>query len=451
MKAGTLILKFWPAVVITLVMLPPSALGAETHEEQPHGRQIERARELLQMLCDGEFESFEAAQNAVMRKQMGADVLEQIWTAVESNAGSYEKEVNVTTSTVKDMVVVDLISQFSSAVLNVRITLDKEGRVAGLYFLPGAADEDYLVPSYVNTAGFVEEEFVVSSGEYKLPGTLTIPKGEGPFPAVVLVHGSGPHDQDESIHGNKPFKDLAWGLATHGIAVARYEKRTKKYSQSLNAREITIEEETVEDAVSAARQLMKHRDIDSKRVYVAGHSLGASAAPYIGKREPRLAGLILLAAAARPIYELVEDQVAYIAESDGELTADERRRIEETRRVVRDLREGEAQAGDTLLGAPVEYWQSLARMKPLAYARDWKKPMLILQGGRDYQVDPKKDFALWKSRFAGRGNVTLRQFDNLNHLFHAGNGPSTPEEYKIRRSVDARVVTLISDWIKRQS
>lgn len=451
MKSGRLLLTCWLVAMIAPITPFSLVQAGEPPEDRTHAEQIDRARELLAMLRDGQYLEFEAAQNDIMRQKMNADVLRQIWAAVESNAGVYEKEINVTTATMKDMVVVDLVSQFASAVLNIRITLDAKGQVAGLYFLPGAADKDYLVPSYVNTAGFVEEEFVVSSGEYKLPGTLTIPKGDGPFPAVVLVHGSGPHDQDETIHGNKPFKDLAWGLATRGIVVARYEKRTHKYGQSMDPKKITIEEETVEDAVSAARQVMKHRAVDGQRVYIAGHSLGATAAPYIGHRESRLAGLILLAAAARPIYELVDDQVTYIAESDGRVSSEERQQIEEVRRMVQALRRNEAKPGDTLLGAPIEYWRTLERMKPLRFAREWDKPMLILQGGRDYQVDVKKDFGVWKSTLAGRTKVNLRVFDNLNHLFHAGSGPSKPEEYKQPGSVDARVIAYIADWIKQQS
>src|SRR5205085_1721112 len=146
--------------------------------------------------------------------------------------------------------------------------------------------------------------------DWKLGGTLTMPNGSGPFPGVVLVHGSGPNDRDETVGGTKMFKDVAEGLASRGIAVVRYDKRTKVYGPRVAAlKTFTLHDEAVEDALKAAALLRTQSGIDAKRVFILGHSLGAYAAPRIGAEDPQIAGLILMAGNARHIEDLVVEQV----------------------------------------------------------------------------------------------------------------------------------------------
>src|SRR5262249_23144105 len=140
----------------------------------------------------------------------------------------------------------------------------------------------------------------------------------GPFPAVVLVHGSGPNDRDETILGNKPFRDLAGGLASQGIAVLRYEKRTRAHAAKLAVKTPTLDEEVTDDAVAAGKLLRRTKDVDPKRVFVLGHSLGATMAPRIGERDPDIAGLIVLAGATRPLEDLILEQVSYAFSLRGE-------------------------------------------------------------------------------------------------------------------------------------
>lgn len=154
---------------------------------------------------------------------------------------------------------------------------------------------------------------------------------------MVLVHGSGPNDRDETVGPNKPFKDLAWGLASQGIAVLRYDKRTLVHSQSIDAQTLTVQEETVHDALAAVEVLRNHPDVDSASVYVLGHSLGATLAPKIGAAAPELAGLILLAGATRPLEDLILEQVTYLVSLDPSEEAEaELAKIEEQVARVKD-------------------------------------------------------------------------------------------------------------------
>src|SRR5262249_8686695 len=156
-------------------------------------------------------------------------------------------------------------------------------------------------------------EVRVGEGEWALPGTLAVPTGSGPFPAAVLVHGSGPHDRDETVGPSKPFRDLAWGLASQGVAVLRYEKRTREHGAKLaGAKDLTVKEEVLDDALAAVALLRKAKGIDGQRVFVLGHSLGAMAAPKLGERDPAIAGLILLACPSRPMADVLIEQLDYV-------------------------------------------------------------------------------------------------------------------------------------------
>jgi hypothetical protein len=244
-----------------------------------------------------------------------------------------------------------------------------------------------------------------------------VPAGAGPFPAVVLVHGSGPNDRDESVGGAKVFRDLAEGLSSRGIAVLRYEKRTRAYPAKCAADpDFTMTRETVDDAVRAAEFLRSTDHVDARRIFVLGHSQGGYMMPRIMRRAPWLAGVIVMAGNVRPLEELIKEQSAYLGISPPALSL------------------------------PPKYLQDLAGYDPASEAKKLDMPMLILRGERDYQVT-MKDFALWKAAVGRRSNVTMRSYADLNHLFEAGKGKSTPAEYAQPAHVDARVLDDMAAWI----
>jgi hypothetical protein len=305
---------------------------------------------------------------------------------------------------------------------------NSKGRVSGLSIIP--SQTEYHPPEYVDDSTFREVEVTVGRGKWSLPGTITIPTGSGPFPGVVLVHGSGPNDRDETLGPNKIFRDIAWGLASKGIATLRYDKRTLQHASEFTPEQLaqlTVQEEVIDDALLAAELLRQTPEIDPKRVYLLGHSLGASVAPRIGQEDPNLAGLIIMAGSIRPLEDTILEQFTYLYSLSGKMTREQKDTLESLKVKV-------ARAKDPELSTDVP-------------SKNLEMPLLILQGGRDYQVSPTKDFKVWKKELKSREDVTCQLFPSLNHLFIAGEGKSTPTEYGVEGHVSAEVIQTISDWL----
>lgn len=435
-------------IYVLLFALVLSAFSYTAALAEDDAKAIERARALFEMIRQQKFDDFVANSDATMQKVLPADQVKQAWDGMTGTFGGYQREIRASSKKQGVLTVVDLISKFEHGAINVQLTLDQQSKAAGLYFIPTSEGIDYEPPSYVDSARFVETKTKIDAGGFPLDAFVTMPKADGLVPVVVFVHGSGAHDEDETIFSTKPFRDLAWGLASRGVGSIRYVKRTKAYPMAVTPDKITIEHEISDDAIAAAKLMMNRKDVS--RVFLLGHSLGATAAPYIAERESRLAGLILLAGAARPIEDLVLDQVTYIANSDGEVSDEEKTQIKQTREAVEKLRSGKVEPSDTLLGVPAVYWQTLHKLRPTEIASSLTLPMLIMQGGRDYQVT-EADLNLWKKALDGRKNVTFKKFAKMDHLFHKGSGPSTPSDYQEKGYVDESVIKYIARWIEKNS
>lgn len=301
-------------------------------------------------------------------------------------------------------------------------------------------------PPYADATKFVEYDLTFGLPEFPLGGTLTVPVGDGPFPAVVLVHGSGPSDRDETVMANKPFRDLAWGLASRGVAVFRYDKRTFVYGAAMAADPTTtVDDETIIDAVEAVRMLRERDDIG--RIYIGGHSQGGMLAPYMALEEPSIDGLILMAANARTIGELLLEQFDYLLA--GHAQPGTEAMVEAMQPEVERLVSGQLDGVDVLLGQPVHFWVDFQNRDQVGVATDLPQPMLILQGERDYQVTVT-DFERWKEALAHKDNVAYRLYPGLNHLFMFGEGPGTPMEYAVPGYVAQEVIEDIAAWIYSQ-
>lgn len=273
--------------------------------------------------------------------------------------------------------------------LTVVISVTEASQLTGIQLAPASAAEPiapWEPPSYANPDLFDEQDVTVGSGPLAVPGTLSLPRGGGPRAAVVLLAGSGPMDRDETIGRNKPFKDLAWGLASAGVAVLRFDKVTYAHPREIrDAGDVTVVQEYVTHASAAVHLLQGHPDVDAGRVYVLGHSLGGTLAPRVAAGEPSVAGVVILAGGTQPLQWAAVRQVRYLASLDPDTAAASQPVIEtmsdQARLVDGPDLSSSTPTNELPFGVPASYWLDLRDYKPVEVAAALDKPILILQGG----------------------------------------------------------------------
>ena len=216
-------------------------------------------------------------------------------------------------------------------------------------------------------------------------------------------------------------------------------------------RGFTVADEYLPQATAAIRLLRQHPRIDAGRVVVAGHSLGGTVAPRVAAAGPPVAGLVILAGGTQPLYWAAVRQVRYLASLNPATAAASEPAIEAMTRQAEmvgspDLSPATPDS-ELPFGVPAAYWLDLRGYDPAAAAAALGKPVLILQGGRDYQSTVAEDLAGWQAGLAGHPDVTIRVYDADNHLFFPGSGPSSPAEYEPAQHMDPAVIADIAAWL----
>ena len=268
---------------------------------------------------------------------------------------------------------------------------------------------------------------------------------------MVLLGGGGAFDRDGTSGPNKPLKDLAWGLAARGVAVLRFDKATFAHPDRLPP-DLTMADEYLPPALAAVRLLRQQPEVAPDRIHLVGHSMGGKAAPRIAAADPSISGLVLLAADAQPMHEAAVRVARHLAALAPGPSADEA--------VSALVRQAAVVAGPELapdtssdllpLGFSAAYWLDLRAYDPVATAVGLVCPMLILQGGRDYQVTVADDLTRWRRALAHRPEVAIRIHQDVNHFFFPGlpgSGRPTPAEYARPGHVDPAVVDEIATWL----
>jgi hypothetical protein len=394
------------------------------------------ARKALDLMLANKYSDLQpmfakAYRDAASGQQLSKLGVQPAWGAMES----------IGEPSVRDMGPVKIVSipvKFASYNSLFMVFVNASGEVGQLGFR--LAETPWQHPPYAKPDAFRDREVTVGEGEWKLPGTLTVPAGKGPYPAVVLVHGSGVRDRDETAFTNKIFKDLAEGLAARGVVSVRYEKRIKQYGAKMSGKPYTLDDDIAEDAAKAAALLRTEPEVDPAKVFVLGYELGGYAAPRIAEADGKLAGLVLFAANERPLEDLFVDQAVATEKPEKYLTG-----IKVAAARIKKLDQGDADLAP-ILGLPASYWLDLRSYDPGPQVKQFPGRVLVLAAERDFQV-PMTDFEAWKKALAGRKDVTFKSYPALNHLFIAGEGKSNEDEYKKPGHVAPEVIDDLAKFL----
>lgn len=407
----------------------------------------------VELLTTGKFKELHKLLGPQMAGLVTPGQLEDGWLQLQAMSGEFQGVESRGEEKAQGMKFAVHVLRFEKGTMKV-LSREADGKLAGLSLQPGEPPTPVGPPAYADPSTFTETEVRVDCEGFPLPALLTVPKKASGAPGVVMVAGSGPNDRDETIMKLKPFRDIAQGLATKGIASIRYDKRTKSAPGMFDVKKGTLNDEVVKDAVSALKvlksktggKLGRKGAVDPKRIFVLGHSLGALAAPRIVQAAPDFAGMVLLAGTTRPLEDAVIAQMTHLAgpKPSKEMKAQLKRVAEQVALVKSPDLTPETPMQDLPLGINASYWLDLRDFDCVAETAKLGKPVLVCAGEVDYQV-PLEQLEDWRKGLAKHPDAEIKLYEGLSHAFMPGTGQAS--DYMIEANVDPKVVDDIAGWL----
>ena len=302
-----------------------------------------------------------------------------------------------------------------------------------------------------------------------LAGTLTIPPGKGPFPAVLLISGSGPNDRDETVFGHKPFLVLSDYLTRKGIVVLRVDKRGVGKSTGDLAHATTADFAT--DAEAGVQYLKTRAEADPRRIGLIGHSEGGTVAPMLAAGDPGVRFIVLMAGPGVPGDQIIVEQGRLIEEAAGATKekaaqdADKQRELfalveKEKDGAILDKELREKLAGrvpDAQIDVAIQQLTSPWMRYTLTYdpataLRKVACPVLALNGEKDLQVSAAQNLPAIKKALEEGGNkqIEIDEMPGLNHLFQTAKTGSPTEYAQIEETISPVALDKVATWILKQ-
>ncbi len=410
------------------------------------------ATDFFNAMQEGKFDQAQSFFDESVKSKIPVDVLTQLWTNIGTKLGKVKSITPVRSQQQGDYTLVIVEGDFENDTQNFTLAFNTTGKMVGFFLQPKSAASAYINPQYADTTKYKEQQLYIQTPGHQLAAIITTPKNVRNFPIVVLLHDSGPADMDETTGPNKPFKDIAAGLAAQGIASVRYVKRTLLYSQEFNV-PFTVKEEVIDDAVAAIATARKVAGANVNQIYLFGHGLGGMLTPRLAILAPDLSGLILAAAPARKMTDLLMEQNKYMFDMAKDTTQAMKKSYDEAVALlskVKLIKQGSIKPDSVVAGLPASYWIDQNSYDQVGSAKKLKKQrFLVLQGGYDFQVS-KIDYDLWVKALSGKKGNAFKFYPDLNHLFIIRTEKGNTTQYKNAGNVSATVINDIAAWINQK-
>lgn len=408
-----------------------------------------KANNFFYYMEEGKFDTAHMYFDVAEQAKVSPESLKQIWGNIKAKLGNVKSLEAIQSKIQGEFFAVTVEGKFENDNQNFILGFNKAEMLVGLYMPPKIAT--YTLPSYADTSKYQENSVYLGPKSHQLAAVITTPKNVAKFPMVVLVHGSGPSDMDETIGANKPFKDLAVGLAAKGIGTIRYVKRTLVYANEFS-KAFTVKEEVTDDAMLAIAMAKEVKGADPKNVYLFGHSLGGMLAPQLLAMTSDLNGVILAAAPARKLTDIIVEQNKYYFSLAKDSTEAGKKQLDTILTDVgrsRITQLGTMKPDSLIIGLPASYWVNLNTYDQVAAAKKTNKRIFVIQGGNDFQVS-QDDYKLWEAALNKKKNVSLKFYPELNHLLTTQTEKGTIAQYQTPANVSEKLIEDLALWIKGQ-
>jgi len=409
-----------------------------------------RSNQFFGLMEEQKFNEAYAYFDETAKTQISEENLKQLWEKINASMGKVSSLEAIKSQIQGDFFAVTVEGKFEKDDQNFLLVFNKAEKLVGVFMPPKSSIEAYAKPAYADTALYSEQSNYIKTQAHQLAAVITVPKNVKNYPIVVLVHGSGPADMDETVGANKPFKDLAAGLAAKGIASVRYVKRTLIYANEFG-KAFTVKEEVLDDANAAIALAKADPGVDQKNIYVFGHSLGGMLAPRLAVLNPDLAGIILAAAPAQKLTDIIIEQNKYMYAQLNDTTEAGKKQFQDALAEIEKSKLnalGSIKPDSSILGLPASYWVDLNGYDQVATAKKLSKQRIfIIQGGNDFQIS-EKDYNIWNEALGKKRNVKLKLYPGLNHLLTPQTEKGTSSQYLKSANVSADLIDDLATWIK---
>jgi uncharacterized protein len=435
--------RLFSVLLAVLLLVPALASALQTDPAAAPSAVIEQ-------LYQGEFEQVFGLSTADVQTALGsADGLASLWTQIAQVYGVYQGITAAAAQEENGLTVAQITCAHATADITYTVVLNADGMLSGLTVsgIVAKAAESTADPST-----FVTEAVTLRTAEAdETQGMLTLPLGDGPFPAVIMMQGSGASDMNETAYGIAIFRDIAESLAQAGVASIRYDKYTYAHADLLT-NSFTVQQEYGIDAGDALALLQADNRIGD--IYLLGHSLGAMLIPRVMQTlgAENFAGGVMLAGSPLPLWEIQYHQnLAVVAAMDAGEQEAARQTLDtelaklDTMNVMTD----EELQNSLFFGISAWYQKDLISVDAAQTAIALQKPLFIAQGGKDWQVTPADGLDAWQVALGDSLAASYHLYPDMTHMLCdlEGEPAYNTADYQAGDTVSKELTRDIAAWI----